>query len=279
MKIDLIGIKDLEPKDGSLRDKFKLNCIAGHPDRGDVFVGLRASRVNHSCRPNACYTYEETARVSILYALRDIRFDEEICVNYTYVGIIESDNDVCRPKDEMHLSPSEIAARYGTTDPVELEFARTPRSLRVNWGITCPADCFCMDPQSKKLVVEGKRFLNEMHQLASKGRTDAALVAGDRVLEIDRELNMLWTHRGAINIFLFQMAIASSKTEAMAKQYLESSVKVSRILSPLSEETRMSEELLKCVEKYNDNYPKKLEMAMVIMKEYCNQIKGTSVTK
>jgi len=29
----------------------------------------------------------------------------------------------------------------------------------VNWGITCPPDCYCKNPQAKKLVlIEGKKL-------------------------------------------------------------------------------------------------------------------------
>ena len=79
------GINDLEPKGGSLQDKFNLNeWPSAWPcrDNGKSYVGLRISRVNHNCRPNAARIYDEVARVEILYALQDIPPGEEICYSY-----------------------------------------------------------------------------------------------------------------------------------------------------------------------------------------------------
>jgi len=65
---------ELAPKGAPLEVKFKINSIAGHParDGGKDYVALRVSRVNHDCKPNAGYVYDEVARVEILFAQRDI---------------------------------------------------------------------------------------------------------------------------------------------------------------------------------------------------------------
>jgi len=75
---------NLEPKGASLQAKFELNQLIGHPSRdgGKNFVGLRISRMNHDCRPNAGYSYDETARAEIVFAQRDIQPGEEICISY-----------------------------------------------------------------------------------------------------------------------------------------------------------------------------------------------------
>lgn len=75
---------DLEPKGASLQAKFELNQLIGHPSRdgGKDFVGLRISRMNHDCRPNAGYSYDETASAEIVFAQRDIQPGEEICISY-----------------------------------------------------------------------------------------------------------------------------------------------------------------------------------------------------
>ena len=44
---------------------------------------LKIDRCNHSCSPNAAHKWDVTRFASYLYALRDIRAGEEICITYT----------------------------------------------------------------------------------------------------------------------------------------------------------------------------------------------------
>ncbi len=78
------GLMELAPEGAPLDVKFRINAMAGHPERdgGANIVGLRIARVNHDCRPNAGYIYDETAHVQILFAQRDIHPGEEICISY-----------------------------------------------------------------------------------------------------------------------------------------------------------------------------------------------------
>ena len=77
-------IEDLMPVGGTMLDKFNLNQTTGDPSRdsGRPQLGLRISRLNHDCDPNAGYNYCDASRVQILYANRDILKGEEICISY-----------------------------------------------------------------------------------------------------------------------------------------------------------------------------------------------------
>ncbi|KAK2464448.1 hypothetical protein APHAL10511_003596 [Amanita phalloides] len=44
---------------------------------------LKIDRCNHSCSPNAAHKWDVTRFASYLYALRDIRAGEEVCITYT----------------------------------------------------------------------------------------------------------------------------------------------------------------------------------------------------
>ncbi len=125
----------------------------------------------------------------------------------------------------------------------ELEFANIERSLKGNWGITCPSDCFCKNPRSKKLVLEAKRLFKRMRFLASKGRNHEALKAGDDVLKIDVELNFSWSQRGQINTELFLIAIKANERQR-AIRYVESNFGICQILHPFSEATKLCKSLL-----------------------------------
>lgn len=75
----LIGIKDLGPEGAPLEQKFIKNnmSFARLP-----MVALRMARVNHSCQPNAATSYDEVARVGILFAQKDIQPEEEVSFCY-----------------------------------------------------------------------------------------------------------------------------------------------------------------------------------------------------
>ena len=252
------AIKDLEPKGGSLEDKFKLNCFGNQ-------VGPRTSRVNHSCRPNAGISYDKIACVRILVAQKDIQQGEEITLTYSHFGSLETSSN----KESDNKIHAFFRTQYGyihpdaELSPEELEFANIRRTLRVNWGITCSTDCYCNDPRAKKLVVEGTQLYHEMLLMATKGRINEALEAGDKLLKIQGELNPSWTQRFVYNFYLFEIAMGTCETEAKARQYLRSALYVSKILYPYSEDNKMYELLSNHPEthKYHP-YENKLSMVM-----------------
>ncbi len=64
--------------------------------QSEVAVALRIARVNHACQPNAGTSYDEIARVAILFAQRDIRPGEEITVCYyaSFFGLVPVEQEI-----------------------------------------------------------------------------------------------------------------------------------------------------------------------------------------
>ena len=243
----------MEPKKGSLDDKFRSNSFSEHSaerDGDQNFLGLRTSRVNHSCRPNSSVYYDDTARVRILLAQRDIEPGEEISVIYSHFYNFDSMTPTVGSKEKVQHLQSVIRAQCGITDirngpsSTDIEFMMIDSYKRVQWGIICPADCCCKDPTVQEFVKEGKRFHREMIVSAASGRIKSALTAGEKVLAIHRELNISWCDRALVHVHLYRIAISSPETKAVALRHLEAGLKVYRIAAPFSEQTRMYEELL-----------------------------------
>ncbi|RDX51832.1 SET domain-containing protein [Lentinus brumalis] len=53
-------------------------------------VFLQASRLNHSCRPNICRWWDPDMQEMRIRALRDIEPDEELCMSYVGVDILQA---------------------------------------------------------------------------------------------------------------------------------------------------------------------------------------------
>ncbi len=236
-------------------------------------LSLRIARLNHSCRPNAAKSYDETARVSILLALKDIQPGEEICIAYTYFGGLYLNCPAeSRNRENDPVVQSILSTQFGhmvhpddiLLSPEEQEFSSVRGSLRFDWGIICPSDCYCKDPQSKELVIARIKLFKQMHFLASEGRIEDALTAGEKLLKIDRNLNISsWADRAAFNFYVFELSMANSKTERKALKYLQCSFEVGRLLAPYSEDTRLYENILKHPEIYT-SVPKEEMMALIV---------------
>jgi len=82
--ITCAGINDLVPEGESLQLKFMTNTLVTgnvqHPR--EIAAAVRIARVNHACQPNTATIYDETARVAILFAVKDIQPGEEITTCY-----------------------------------------------------------------------------------------------------------------------------------------------------------------------------------------------------
>jgi len=61
----------------TLVEKFFNNYFAGR-----LGVALRIARVNHACQPNVSTINEDTTRVAILFAQKDIQAGEKITICY-----------------------------------------------------------------------------------------------------------------------------------------------------------------------------------------------------
>ena len=92
---------------------------------------------------------------------------------------------------------------------MELNFLRN--DLLSAFGITCPVDCFCYDPDTWTLVQKGRKLYETIITLANEQEmTEEAVLAGDKLLDIYRRLNVSWYFRGFVEHNLFQIAIRKS---------------------------------------------------------------------
>lgn len=218
---------DLAPEGAPLEVKFQVNSLAGDASRdgGKNYVGVRISRVNHDCRPNAGYIYDEKARVEIIFAQRDIHQGEEVCICYCSFASLNQE----RPT--AYLSPED-----------EFQFIR--RTLSTTWGITCPEDCYCKDPLIQELVLEGRRISEEMDILAGRGWIEDALLVGEKLLDIHARLNVSWLSKAGAAFYCFQIALRKRKTLERAKVYIRTVYDIYRTICPYSEYTEKYERML-----------------------------------
>lgn len=217
---------DLSP-DGLIflpEHKFSINSLGKNLDResGKPCVGLRISRVNHSCRPNSANFYDSTAKVEILIALQDIQEGEEISRQYLNFGFLDSS----RPST-------------GMTSQHELYTYR--RLLFNKWDISCPSDCFCQQPSTNALVLEGRKLDEIIVDLVRKGCTEQALEIGDKLLQIHSFLNLSWVERAGVHSRLFQIGILKRKTCSIACKHIKLAVDIFKICAPFSTFTKQLE--------------------------------------
>ena len=158
------GVKDLQPINGTTREKFDLNCLGTD---NDLVLCLRIARANHSCDPNACHHYDETFNVKILFAERDIQIGEEICISY--------------------VSPFSVVAHY------DAKGAR--RELVGKWGIICNKDCICYDNAIAKKSDTLKVLDKEIANLVLASNPSAALKLVKEALDIHDEIHSSWIEK------------------------------------------------------------------------------------
>ena len=100
-------------------------------------------------------------------------------------------------------------------------------------AIICPSDCICYDPAILALVREGRKIRPTIIEFSSQNKTEEALAAGDKLLDIQRRLNISWTSMGITEISLFNIAVKKWETRSRAKDYIRSAVEFN--ICPYSE--------------------------------------------
>jgi len=198
------GIMELAPEGADLETKSYINRIeCDDDDSEEQYIGLRFSRVNHSCQPNADYVLDEATGVIILFALKNIQCGDEICINYWPFVDLDFNRKTAK------LSPEE-------------EFASVQNYLANRYGIICPEDCYCRDSNARRLVLEGRKFHTEMSVLVGRGRIEEALEFGEKLLGIHRLLNVSIVEQFETEYHCYQIAKLGGETlESRAKKYLQ----------------------------------------------------------
>lgn len=155
------AMKDLEPKDGSLDDKFSLNAV-GVPDGGEDRLGVRVSRCNHGCNYNVQYWWtpsEEDVCTMVLVAAREIQKGEEIVT--AYVSFDNCWHDISADECRQELSSE--------------------------WGIMCPPDCICYDKERNRMIAQYRKLFKVFQRHASSSSAKAAKEispAFDKMMEL-----------------------------------------------------------------------------------------------
>ena len=221
----MIGISDLEPKEASLEDKFMLNSFRGSPklDGGRPLIGLRSSRLNHNCSPNAGMSRDYIARTIIIFSLRDIQPAEEICICY------------CDRLDP-DLNPD-----------INISLLNESK-LFFNWEIICPDDCFCRNEKTHLLIVRANHLYV---QLRGPSTIKYRLEAGVKLLEIYDLLRISWVQKERLlhELWKIDTSQPNQKCSGRKHQFCIDSLKIRRIISPF--EVMQYPKLDECLERIN----------------------------
>jgi len=112
-------------------------------------------------------------------------------------------------------------------------------------GIICPADCFCFNPSIQALNSEGKQLYKAVIDLDDQSMTEQALNVGEKLLVIQRRLDVSWMYIADTYIKLIRVAIKNVGVLPRAKHYLQSAVDIFRKICPYSASlTKHFEEVL-----------------------------------
>jgi len=192
---------------------------------------LRTHLISHGCRSNVGAIFDDGAHALVVYANRDIRPGEEILMDK--IPFTRMDRD--RP-----------SARFKSLKDAYKDRESQLRKM----GIVCPPDCYCKDPQARKLVQEGIKANDHMEKplyLSTPGEFEKAFETGEKLLAIQKRLDGPSLEvRVSTHFILFQLAIKKKETMmAKALEHLEAAVKILKDIIPFSERTQM---MMDCLE-------------------------------
>jgi hypothetical protein len=203
------------PLNGTLTDKFNLNCLGSTDTEAASILCARIACANHDCDGNASHYYDETFNVKVLLSERDIQVGEEICISYTNF------NDCSK--------------------------SWTPESSRAilasKWDINCPGDCFCRQPQISQLLIRSKQLDEDIYTLASTTADSAAALRLVReLLSIHNDLHSSWISKARTYYDGFQVAIMRKSTLPEAKTFIDEVFAIKNsVLAPKSKEVKEAE--------------------------------------
>lgn len=224
---------DLVPEGGSLEEKFNKNALASSNEHQAAtgkrgYVALRISRVNHNCDANSGRNFDDGASVEILYAQRDIRPGEEVCISYCSFNNISIERRCpivyTSSKNANELTPEE-------------EFDCVKLSLESNWGITCPADCFCNDLIIKTLVVRARQLRIDVDMWAqSQNRPITALKVIKDLLILQNKVHSSLISKAKTHYAAYEIATMCSRIEE-ANEHIRFVYSICSAICPYSSNT------------------------------------------
>ena len=189
----------LTPAGGGLDEIFANNEYGG---REGPVIGLRLSRVNHSCAPNAQKVADDDAGVNVVSLLRDVRAGEEVTIAYL-------------PCDD----PS------GDREP-----AASREILREHWGIECAADCRCRDEGLAARVAEARALDARIFELGGRCDVAGAVGAAQRLLALYDEMGLPPLHQARSRTLFdaFQVAVMDRARVEEAEAFLRLALDIHR---------------------------------------------------
>jgi hypothetical protein len=146
-------------------------------------------------------------QVKVLYSERPIAEGEEICIAY--------------------VSYNDIGSKIS---PIESRL-----SLQTKWGITCPEDCPCRDPERRKIIRQSRELDSIIYQMGSTMNPEGALRAVKKLVKnLESNFHILMNLQRAYHDG-FQIAIMKRKTISLGKEYAKKSYDIiSSLQHPLS---------------------------------------------
>jgi len=211
------GIQDLMPLNGTIAEKIALNCL-GLSDEDESAVCLRLSRANHDCNNNANHFHDETFNVKVLFAERDIKPGEEICINYAPF--------------------SDISKSFSATSSRSL--------LQMKWGIICKQDCFCRNKDTEKLIKSAKELDEGIFRLAGSGKARLALSSVDKLINLQDVIGCSLISRQRTLYDGFQISILEKRSVGRADGFIRKAHEImSAISHPQSEQNLKYAEYIK----------------------------------
>lgn len=148
------GVMELEPRSGTMQDKWELNKLG--TQSGKFVLGVRIARVNHCCRANASHYHDEINNLKILISNRPIKRNEEVTISY---------RDLTDP------------AKSATLDAHR-------QILSANWGIVCPPSCPCFDNSFTSLVQRARILDTLITELGKMGDMEKVVKISEELLTL-----------------------------------------------------------------------------------------------
>jgi len=189
-----VFLNSLVPTNGTLQEKWDTNSFFT-PEGGDN-IGIRLARVNHDCRNNATNKYVVDLNTFILIALRDIKKDEEISIQYYFY------NDFSSSKEIRDARPSIIKPK---------------------WEVDCKDTCICRDNNIKERIEKAHQLDASIPSmpLRTEEQIRTALKSVDELIKMGEELGSGIMPLARTYYDGFQISITNRKTFPLHKKYIE----------------------------------------------------------
>jgi hypothetical protein len=201
-------IMDLKPENETFEEKFFLNSF-GKKDGKTVRIYPRVSRVNHACIPNAHQSNQEVGNyvVKVIVSEKLIKAGEEICISYssfTDIFIEEKNN---------------------------AEFLLDP------WGIVCPPDCGCKDPEKKALLQRARHLNKVLMDFGKSRRLSEAMLVNLELLKMYEIDGLLLKSEKSILLHDAAVGQAILRNPKACRQYLTEELLIRKSIDIPSDKT------------------------------------------